>query len=265
MARVLITGCSSGIGRASAVELARRGHEVVATARRVETLADLDVVVRLALDVTDPDSVAAAVESAGPVDALVNNAGWSISGPIEAVPLDRVREMFDVNVFGAARMMQAIAPGLRAQGPGGVIVNVSSIAGRVGQPLGGYYCASKFALEALSEALKYELSHWGVRVVVVEPGFIDTNLPENAASVGNDVPPWDALHAMWEGGRGRLGADNRPGPEIVAIAIADAIDDPATPFRVPVGDDAHLVLNARAAMDDAAFEASMRSVLELEW
>lgn len=264
MTRILITGCSTGIGRASAVELAARGHEVVATARNVETLADLDVAARLALDVTDDESIAAALDVAGPIDALVNNAGWSISGPIELVPLDGVRRMFEVNFFGTVRMIQAVAPMMRTRGSG-VIVNLSSIAGRVGQPLGGFYCSSKFAIEAISEALGYELGHWGVRVVIIEPGYIESAFAENATSVGSDVPPYDELERMWAGGRDRLGAANRPGPEIVARAIAGAIEDPATPLRVPVGDDAELVLNARAALDDAAFEASMRSVLELEW
>jgi NAD(P)-dependent dehydrogenase (short-subunit alcohol dehydrogenase family) len=264
MSRVLITGCSSGIGRETALELTRRGHDVIATARRVETLADIDCAARLALDVTDEASVAAAMEQAGEVDALVNNAAWNVSGPVEHVPLEPVRRMFDVNVFGAARMMQAVAPGMRAQRRG-VIVNLSSIAGRVGQPLGGYYCASKFALEALSESAKFELSHWGIRIVIIEPGYIESKMAENAVNYGSHEPPWDELENMWVGGRNKLGANARPGPDIVAVAIADAIEQPETPLRVPVGEDADLVLSARSSMNDADFEAAMRSVLNLDW
>jgi len=128
--KVLITGCSTGFGREAAIELARRGHEVVATARRPETLADLDVAQKLALDVDCEGSVRAAVAQAGEVDGLVNNAGWSAHGPIEKVPLEAVGRMFETNFFGAARMIQALVPGMRAR-QRGVIVNVSSMAGRV--------------------------------------------------------------------------------------------------------------------------------------
>jgi NAD(P)-dependent dehydrogenase (short-subunit alcohol dehydrogenase family) len=113
MARVLITGCSTGIGRAAAVELTKRGHEVIATARRPETLADLDVAERLALDVDSDESVRAAVDKAGRVDALVNNAGFGVAGPVETLPLDQVRRMIETNVFGAWRMLQAVLPGMR--------------------------------------------------------------------------------------------------------------------------------------------------------
>ena len=149
MTRVLITGCSTGIGRATAVELTKRGHEVVATARRPETLADLDVADRLALDVDDDASVASLRDAAGQVDVLVNNAGFEVSGPIEKVPLDEVRRMFETNVFGALRMIQAFLPAMRERGSG-TIVNVSSVAGRAAAPLGALYsaCTSRPATSA---------------------------------------------------------------------------------------------------------------------
>src|SRR5215472_14426792 len=139
--RALITGCSSGIGRAAATELTKRGYEVVATARRPQTLDDLDVAQKLALDVTSDASVAAACEAAGRIDVLVNNAGYGLEGAIEAVPLDDVRQVFETNVIGASRMIQAVVPAMRARGQG-VVVNVSSVAGVVAGPLGGYYAAS---------------------------------------------------------------------------------------------------------------------------
>ncbi|MDQ1479615.1 MAG: hypothetical protein QOI44_476, partial [Actinomycetota bacterium] len=169
MTRALITGCSTGIGRATAVELMKRGHEVVATARRLEVLDDLDVTMRLALDVTSDASVAAAVAAAGEIDILVNNAGIGVGGPVEQVPLAEVQAMFDTNVWGAARMVQALAPGMRARSRG-AIVNVTSLAGRAVAPLMGYYAASKWALEALSEAMDAELRHWNIRTIVIEPG-----------------------------------------------------------------------------------------------
>ncbi|HEX4777668.1 MAG TPA: SDR family oxidoreductase, partial [Acidimicrobiia bacterium] len=164
--RILITGCSTGIGRASAVELTKRGHAVVATARRPETIEELDVDTRLTLDVVDDESVRAAVAAAGDLDVLVNNAGYGIVGPVERLPLDEVRRMIETNVFGAWRMIQAVVPGMRARGSG-VVVNVSSLAGRVSSPLNGGYSGSKYALEAMSEALHYEVGHFGIRVVLV--------------------------------------------------------------------------------------------------
>jgi NAD(P)-dependent dehydrogenase (short-subunit alcohol dehydrogenase family) len=262
--RVLITGCSTGFGRETAIELARRGHEVVATARRPETLADLDVALRLALDVDSDDSVAAAVAQAGELDALVNNAGWSVHGPIEKVPLQEVRRMFETNFLGAARMIQAIAPQLRARRRG-VIVNVSSMAGRVAAPLMGFYSASKFALEALSEALHFELGHFGIRVVVIEPGFIKSSFRENASRYGTDDAPYDELQRAWGGSDEALIGGERPGPEIVGVAVADAVEGKEQMLRWPVGKDAEFVLKARSSMDDAAFEEAMRGILKLQW
>lgn len=128
MTRVLITGCSTGIGRATAAALAERGYDVVATARREGSIDDLGVAQRLVLDVDDDASVRAAVEAAGEVDVLVNNAGWGAIGPIETIPLEQVRAMYDTNVFGVVRMLQAVLPGMRERG-GGRVVNVSSAAG----------------------------------------------------------------------------------------------------------------------------------------
>ncbi|HUY22102.1 MAG TPA: SDR family oxidoreductase [Acidimicrobiales bacterium] len=264
MARVLITGCSSGFGRATAVELKKRGYQVVATARRPETLADLDVDQRLALDVTDDASVTAAVAAAGELDVLVNNAGIGIGGPVELVPLAEVRRLFDTNFFGALRMMQAVLPGMRARGTG-TIVNLSSVSGRVAAPLSGFYAASKYALEAVSEALHVEAGHFGINVVVIEPGYFKTNIGESHRDFGVDAPPYDELEAATRKIEERLGRGEAPGPEVVAAAIADAVEAPGVPWRVPVGTDAEMVLGARAALDDAAFEKAMREVLGLDW
>jgi NADP-dependent 3-hydroxy acid dehydrogenase YdfG len=151
MTRALVTGCSSGIGRATAVELKRRGYEVVATARDPATLEDLDADLRLRLDVASDDSVAAAIGQAGPVDILVNNAGCGLFGPLEQAPISEVRRMFETNVFGARRMIQAVLPGTRARGAG-TIVNVSGVSGRLVFPLGAAYCATKYALESSTSA-----------------------------------------------------------------------------------------------------------------
>jgi NADP-dependent 3-hydroxy acid dehydrogenase YdfG len=264
MARVLITGCSTGFGRATAVELNKRGYEVVATARRPETLADLDVDARLALDVTDDDSVATALSEAGTVDVLVNNAGIGMGGPIELVPLAEVRRLFETNVFGPLRMMQAVLPRMRARGSG-TIVNLSSVSGKVAAPLSGFYAATKFALEAMSEALHVEAGHFGIRTIVIEPGFFKTNISESHRDFGVDAPPYDELHLIMQKLSAQLGRAAAPGPEVVATAIADAIEAPQSPWRVPVGSDAEMVLAARAVSDDAVFEKGMREVLNLDW
>jgi NAD(P)-dependent dehydrogenase (short-subunit alcohol dehydrogenase family) len=262
--RVLITGCSTGIGRGAAQALAARGHEVVATARRPETLRGLDVAARIALDVDEDASVRAAVAKAGALDALVNNAGRGENGPVERVPLAQARAMMETNFWGAVRMIQAVLPGMRERGRG-VIVNVSSVSGRVGAPLGGFYTASKYALEGLSETLKLEVGHFGIRVALVEPGFFDTAFRGNAGNHGVEEPPYDELFRQWNGVDGKLLDGARPGPEAVAEAIADAVEGKDARLRIPVGKDAEMVLGARAKLDDAAFEAAMRQVLKLDW
>ena len=182
---VLITGCSTGIGRATAEHLAGRGFTVYASARRLDSIADLerDGCRTLALDVLDADSMRAAVQSIesehGAVGALVNNAGYAVSGAIETVPLADVRREFETNVFGYIQMAQMVLPAMRRQGAGR-IVNVSSVAGRVTMPGAGAYAASKYAIEAISDALRFEVRGFGIKVVVIEPGPIKTAFTETA-------------------------------------------------------------------------------------
>jgi NAD(P)-dependent dehydrogenase (short-subunit alcohol dehydrogenase family) len=262
--RVLVTGAARAIGRATSEILTARGHEVVATARDVTLLADLAVKQILPLDVSDDASVAAAVEAAGELDAVVNNAGRTGSGPLEDYPLDDFARVLDVNTLGPLRLAQAVVPQWRRRGSGGVLVNVSSVQGRIGTPLEGVYAASKHALEALSEVLHYELGHFGIRVVIIEPGYIAPGMKHTADHTGPDV--YRALHEQWSGTAEALaGPAGRPGPELVGHAVADALEDPSTPLRVEVGDDAALVLGLRRAQSDAEFEATMRQALGLTW
>ena len=183
---VLITGCSTGIGHATAAHLVDKGWTVYATARRPETLADLEAkgCKTLALDVTDEASrtaAVAAVEAAeGAVGVLINNAGYSQSGAVESVPDERVRAQFDTNVFGLLGMCRAVLPKMREAG-WGKIVNVSSMGGRFTFPGGGIYHATKHAVEALSDALRFEVKGFGVDVIIIEPGIIRTNFGETAA------------------------------------------------------------------------------------
>jgi NAD(P)-dependent dehydrogenase (short-subunit alcohol dehydrogenase family) len=260
--RILVTAAGRAIGHATCSALTEAGHEVIATARDASMLDDLDVALRLPLDVTSDASVAEAMAAAGRVDGLVNNAALGGSAPIEVHPIDRVRDMFETNVLGALRMVQAVVPGMREQG-GGVIVNISSVQGRVTSPLSGAYSASKHALEALSESMHFELSHFGIRTVAIEPGFIAPGMKQV-----DDLPRpaiYRQLYDEWEGADTTLNADGRPGPEIVANAIVRAFADTETPRRLPVGGDAEMILGTRAQMGDDEFEATMRAVLGLTW
>jgi len=262
----IVTGCSSGIGRATALELTARGYDVVATARRLESIQDLGVARTLALDVDSDVSVAAARETVGAVDVLVNNAGFGIDGPVEEIPLDDVRRAFETNFFGAARMIQAFVPAMREQGSG-TVVNVTSVAGVVAAPLGGYYSATKFALEALSESLHLEAGHYGVRVLVVEPGAIATRFDDNMVDLRGQPGPYAELAKLWEAAMGVFGGEGpTPGPELVATKICDALEaEGPHPLRLPVGADAEMIVAGRQGVSYDDFEAAMREVLQVDW
>jgi NAD(P)-dependent dehydrogenase (short-subunit alcohol dehydrogenase family) len=273
---VLITGCSSGIGEATARRLAGRGWKVYATARRPESIAALAEAgcETLALDVTDEDSMraaVAAVEAAeGAVGALVNNAGYSQSGALETLPLERLRAQFETNVFGLVRMCQLVLPGMRREGRGR-IVNISSMGGRLTFPGGGAYHASKYAVEALSDALRWEVRGFGVRVVIVEPGLIVTRFGETAAgsiAAGGDEAPADgdpyvefnanvgaATAAIYEGPMRRLGG----GPDVVAKVIERAIASRNPRPRYKVTASARLAIAQRRLLPDRAWDAMLRT------
>ena len=261
--RVLVTGAARAIGRATVEVLAGRGHEVVATARDVAALSGLPAAQLLPLDVSDPESVRSAVAEAGELDAVVNNAGLTGNGPLESFPLDAFARVLDVNTLGPLRMAQAVVPVWRQRGSG-VLVNISSVQGKIGTPLEGVYAASKHALEALSESLYFELGHFGIRVVIVEPGYIAPGMKHEADYPGPAV--YEDLRTQLSGTVATLtGPAGRPGPDVVGNAVADAIEDPATPLRVEVGKDAGMVLQLRRTLDDAEFEATMREALGLTW
>src|SRR5678815_3663559 len=234
--RVLITGAARGIGMATAQVLAQRGHSVVAT--DVSAPSGWEGIQTHVLDVTSDDSVARCLQEVGPLDAIVNNAAIFGPGPVEGFPLDRFRQMFETNTLGALRLIQAVLPAWRKRG-WGVIVNVSSVNGRVSSPLRAAYSASKFALEALTESLHLEVRHFGIRSVLIEPGATATGIKAIEPHKG------PAEYAgLWEQCAGvdtkTTGPTGPPGPEVVALAIARAIEDPATPFRVPAVSYTHL-------------------------
>jgi len=261
--RVLVTGAARAIGRATVDVLTNRGHEVVATARDVSLLAGLPAAQTLSLDVGDAESVRNAVDEAGELDAVVNNAGLSGHGPLESYPLDAFARVLEVNALGPLRMAQAVVPCWRQRGSG-VLVNISSVQGKIGTPLEGAYAASKHALEALSETLHFELGHFGIRVVIIEPGYVAPGMKHEADHPG--PPVYADLHAQWSATASTLtGPSGRPGPEVVGSVVADALEDPSTPLRVEVGKDAAMVLELRRTLGDAEFEATMRDALGLTW
>ena len=252
---VLVSGASRGIGRATALELHERGWDVIATARDPHLLADLPVKRLGALDVTDDRSVMAAAAEWPDIDVLINNAGIGAAGPVESTPVSVARDIFDVNVLGAMRTIAAFAPGMRARGRG-TIVNLSSAVGRVAAPLAGVYAASKWAVEGLSEALAVELSHFGIRVVLVEPGVVSTGAFEAFTPY---FPADDGYRLLAEHAQARPPAASSTAQD-VARAVAGTLELDQPPLRIPVSDAAHELLGARSTMDDAAFGAVIRSV-----
>jgi NAD(P)-dependent dehydrogenase (short-subunit alcohol dehydrogenase family) len=269
---VLITGCSSGIGRATALGLADSGWRVYATARRPEAIADLQEAgcETLALDVTDEASMRAAVDAVeraeGAVGVLINNAGYSQSGAIETVPLDAVRRQFETNVFGLVRLTQMVLPKMRAQG-WGKIVNIGSMGGRLSFPGGGHYHATKHALEAISDALRFELRGFGIDVILLEPGLITTEFGEAATASmtgisSSDADPYARFNATvgavtkgaYDGPMRLLGA----GPERVAKVIARAISRRRPPSRIKITPSAKITIATRRLLSDRAWDAAMR-------
>lgn len=201
---VLITGCSSGIGRELSFKLAGKGYEVIATARDVGALEDLPVSLKLPLDVTDKESISQAVKEViskyQRIDILLNNAGYSVRGAMEDISLDSMKSMFDVNVFGIINVVQEVLPTMR-RNQYGKIINIGSISGKFTQPINGAYCASKHAVEAISDALRYELHSHNIQVTVIEPGPIQTNFfrtmdKQSDKWMTNPASVYEKLYAM---------------------------------------------------------------------
>ncbi len=268
---MLITGCSSGIGEATALRLVKGGWTVYATARRPESIEHLagEGCRTLALDVTDEASMQAAVEEVqraeGAVGVLINNAGYSQGGALEQIPPETVRRQFETNVFGAIRMAQLVLPAMRAQ-RWGKIVNIGSMGGRLTFPGGGLYHATKYALEAISDALRFEVKGFGVDVVLVEPGLIVTDFAKNAIAASSETAadgPYGEFDAKvaaltvgtYEGPMRHLGGP----PEVVAKAIERALKRRRAPTRVPVTASARMTILQRKLTPDRVWDMMMRT------
>jgi NAD(P)-dependent dehydrogenase (short-subunit alcohol dehydrogenase family) len=257
MTVTLVTGTSTGIGEATAIHLSRLGHTVYASMRTPDAsggglrrLAEeerLDLTL-IALDVNDPVSVTSAVdgviERSGQIDVLVNNAGLGMLTSVEEVPVEDAKAVFETNVFGPLRMMQAVLPAMRER-RGGTIVNISSVAGRLVSAGHGVYAATKYALEALSEAVAIETRRLGIRVILIEPGFISTPLLDKGGDIEIGDGPY-AVHLRRMQGLYRSARGGADPPSVVAEVIAEALDDPNPRFRYLAGEGASPVIDGRA-------------------
>ena len=269
----LVTGCSSGIGLETAVALAREGHFTFATMRNLKKAETLEKIVKdenlpisiLELDVDNKESMDNAIEKImeqkGRIDTLVNNAGWGMWGTVEDVSIDEFKEQFETNFFSIVRMIQKIAPIMRKQ-KSGSIVNVSSVAGRIGFPVSPAYISSKFALEGLSECLRFELSPFGINVITIEPGVIKTNFfdsmkmakKSDSNSVYNDITS-KVISGV------KMMAEMGTEPKEVANAILKSINDKNPLPRYIVGNDAMMFLEAKKMKTDIEFENYIKKEL----
>lgn len=265
---IFITGASSGIGKATALYFQDRGWNIVATMRDPAQAGDLAALLRVLvtqLDVTDAASITAAVDAAqlqfGCIDAVVNNAGYGAYGPLEAFDMEGIRRQFDTNVIGLLEVTKAVLPLMRAQGKG-VIVNISSIGGRMTFPLGTLYHGTKFAVEGLSEALHYELEPLGIRVKIVEPGMIATDFSGRSFDFRQTPdltayqPVVDKLFAVL--GSAEMAATASP-PSVVSEAIWAAVTDGTPRLRYTAGADAAALMAARSLQDDATFIGGIKA------
>jgi NAD(P)-dependent dehydrogenase (short-subunit alcohol dehydrogenase family) len=265
----VVTGASSGIGESIAVHLVEAGWTVYAVARRVERMAALEGrgITAFAMDVTDDASMVAGVkrvtEEQGRLDALINNAGYGSYGPVETVPIDEARRQFEVNVFGLARLTQLVIPQMRRQSAGS-IVNISSIGGKIYEPLGAWYHATKFAVEGFSDSLRIELAPFGIDVVIIEPGSI--------------LSEWNGIarESMLERSRGtvyeklatRMSAvyartdtpQRSSGPQAVAEKVLAALEAANPAARYPAGRGARAIVTARRLLPDRAMDLVIKRV-----
>ena len=276
MAVVLITGCASGFGKLAALHFARQGDTVFASMRDPSRGEDLAKTVEgeklsieiLKLDVNDEASVAGAVkqvlDAAGRIDVLVNNAGIGHRGPIEETDDAELKEVFETNFFGAMRVTRAVVPHMRKQGSGRII-SVSSLAGVVTPPFDGVYSASKKALEAASEALYYEVSPFGIKVALIEPGGFETNI-ENTRRVSRrftEGSPYLERARRFEESLSRLpAAAARGDAQQVAELIYNVAQEEKPKLRYLVGQDAEMIGGLRHQLDDEQFEQTMRQALD---
>lgn len=268
---ILITGASSGIGLATALYLARRGLRVIGTSRSAQRLEPLrrqaeaeGLSIRaVELDINTDEGVEAVMprllEEEGPIWALVNNAGYSLWGPVSALASQELRAQFETNVFAVVRMTRAVLPGMFQAGTG-YVINISSVAGRLATPFNGAYAATKFALEGLSEALHLELAPFGVHVSLVEPGIFRSDFLRNQVTAAEALAPGSPYDKYIERYRRKHSAFERMAKDPVKVArtVHKILRSPRPKLRYPVGLDARLGILGRRLLPERLFLALMR-------
>jgi NAD(P)-dependent dehydrogenase (short-subunit alcohol dehydrogenase family) len=267
----IVTGSSGGIGLATSLALARKGYLTYATMRNlakrdsIQSVADKQhLPVRVVqLDVTDENSIKKAIQSilseAGRIDLLVNNAGYALTGAFEDIGIDEIEAQYETNVFGVIRVTQAVLPIMRKQGSGRII-NISSGAGRIGYPGGSAYVSSKFALEGLSESMAYEIEQFGIKTVLVEPGFVRTNFGENiviARKTQNTNSPYSQMMQMMSSIRDKM-LKNASDADLVAEVVVEAATAKEPNLRYLAGKDVQQMVAAKRSMSDEEFQKMMK-------
>jgi NAD(P)-dependent dehydrogenase (short-subunit alcohol dehydrogenase family) len=267
----IVTGSSGGIGLATSLALARKGYLTYATMRNlakrdsIQSVADKQhLPIRVVqLDVTDENSIKKAIQSilseAGRIDLLVNNAGYALTGAFEDIGIDEIEAQYETNVFGVIRVTQAVLPVMRKQGSGRII-NISSGAGRIGYPGGSAYVSSKFALEGLSESMAYEIEQFGIKTVLVEPGFVRTNFGENiviARKTQNTNSPYSQMMQMMSSIRDKM-LKNASDADLVAEVVVEAATAKEPNLRYLAGKDVQQMVAAKRSMSDEEFQKMMK-------
>jgi NAD(P)-dependent dehydrogenase (short-subunit alcohol dehydrogenase family) len=270
----VVTGSSSGIGLATSIALARNGYLTYATMRNlakrdsIQSIADKQhLSIRVVqLDVTDENSIKSAIQSilseAGRIDLLVNNAGYVLTGAFEDIGINEIKALYETNVFGVIRVTQAVLPIMRKQGLGRII-NISSGAGRIGYPGGSAYVSSKFALEGLSESMAFEVEQFGIRTVLVEPGFVRTKIGENMAiskKTQDPNSPYSQMMQMMSSNQERM-LENGSDADLVASVVAEAATAKEPNLRYLVGKDVQQMMAAKKSMSDEEFQKMLKQGL----
>jgi NAD(P)-dependent dehydrogenase (short-subunit alcohol dehydrogenase family) len=267
----VVTGSSSGIGLATSLALARNGYLTYATMRNlakrdsIESIADKQhLPIRVVqLDVTDENSIKSAIESilskAGRIDLLVNNAGYVLTGAFEDIGINEIKALYETNVFGVIRVTQAVLPIMRKQGSGRII-NISSGAGKVGYPGDSAYVSSKFALEGLSESMAFEVEQFGIKTVLVEPGFVRTKIGENMAiskKTQDPNSPYSQMMQMMSSIRDKM-LENASDADLVAAVVVEAATAKEPNLRYLAGKDVQQMRAAKRSMSDEEFQKMMK-------
>jgi NAD(P)-dependent dehydrogenase (short-subunit alcohol dehydrogenase family) len=275
----VVTGSSSGMGFETSLILARNGFHTYATMRKLEGEGSKQItnitknenlpLQVIQLDVNDDksvnDAINAVIKEKDRIDVVVNNAGYDLMGALEETSMDEIKEQFETNIFGPLRVMQAVIPMMRKQG-GGIIVNITSLGGRISFPLNSPYHATKFALEGLSESIQYELEPFGIKIIVIEPGGVGSNFLKNLKMAAKTSDPLNSPYRSIQSSMSeyfKQWAQNLTHPSEVAKVILQAVTSDNPDFRYVVGNDAKMTLESRRSMSDREFQDMIKKQINL--